>query len=130
MLSSGDEQTETELGGVEVDEVVVAFGPSAGDEVVMEPVHCSALGVGSDSGPDGHSATDVFVQVGLGAAPVGFEEAISAVPWNGYRFDAGADRVGQLGQRRSAAGDEVGDLGQVVASEPEPASPGGLFISF
>ena len=83
---------------------------------------CSASG--PTAGPDRYSATDVLVQVCLGPAPVGLEEAVSAVPRDEHRFHPGSDRVGQLGQRWPGP-DAVGsDLGQVVTSQPEPASQG------
>src|SRR5205085_7340803 len=72
-----------------------------------------------------YSATYMIVQVCLGPAPVGLEEAVSAVPRNEHRLDAGSDRVGLLGQRR-AADAEVSDLRQVVASKPEPTTPSGV----
>src|SRR5439155_17838698 len=56
-------------------------------------------------------------------APVGLEEAVGAVPRDGYRLDAGSsDRAGLL-EKRWPADEEVSDLGQVVASEPEPTKP-------
>ena len=58
-------------------------------------------------------------------APVGLEEAVSAVPWNEHRLHAGSDRAGLLGQQRPAY-QEVSDLRQVVASKPEPAAPSGV----
>jgi hypothetical protein len=61
----------------------------------------------------------MIVEVCLGPAPVGLEEAVSAVPRNEHRFHPGSDRAGHLGQRRRADA-KVSDLGQVVASQPEP----------
>jgi hypothetical protein len=73
-------------------------------------------------GPHRYSATEVIVQVCLGPAPVGLEEAVSAVPRNRHPLHAGSDRAGLLGQRRPADA-EVSDLRQVVASKPEPTTP-------
>ena len=95
------------------------------DEVITEAAHRPLLGVRPDPGPHRYSATDVFVQVRLGPAPVGLEEAVSAVPRDEHRLHAGSDRAGQLGQRRPAD-EEVSDLGQVVAGQPEPATPSGV----
>ena len=82
-------------------------------------MHCPLLGVRPDAGPDRYSATDVLVQVRLGPAPIGLEEAVSAVPRNEHRLQAEPDRAGLLGQRR-LADCAVSDLGQVVANQPEP----------
>ncbi len=83
---SAYEQAQTELRGVESDEVAVAFGPPAGDKVVAEAVYRALLGLRPDSGPHGYSATNIIVQVCLGPAPVGLEEAVGAVP----RMDTGS----------------------------------------
>src|SRR5580692_1004773 len=77
---SGDEQAKAELRGIESDEVAVAFGPPAAGQVSTEVAHRPLLGLRSDSGPHRYSATDLIVEVGLGPAPVGLEEAVSAVP--------------------------------------------------
>ena len=96
-LGLGDKQAKAKLCRVEIEEVAVAFGPPTGCEVITEAAHCPLLGVRPDAGPDRYSATDMFVQVCLGPAPVGLEEAVSAVPRNGHRLDPGSDRAGQLG---------------------------------
>src|SRR6266700_3227633 len=67
----------------------------------------------------------MIVQVCLGPAPVGLEEAVSAVPRNEQRLQAGSDLAGLLGKRRPPY-EEVSDLRQVVASKPEPATPSGV----
>src|SRR5450755_3881698 len=67
----------------------------------------------------------MIVQVCLGPAPVGLEEAVRAVPRNEHRLYPGSDRAGQLGQRRPPY-EEVSDLRQVVASKPEPTTPSGV----
>src|SRR5919198_6305933 len=86
----------------------------------MEAAHCPLLGVRPDSGPHRYSATDILVQVCLGPAPVGLEEAVSAVPRDEHWFYSGSDCAGQFGSEADAGG---GDLGQVVTSQPEPATP-------
>src|SRR5258705_691827 len=93
--------------------------PGLGSEVVPA---VAGSGIRPDSGPDRYSATHILVQVRLGPAPVGLEEAVSAVPRNEHRLHPGSDRGGLLGQRRTADA-EVSDLGQVVTSQPEPATP-------
>src|ERR1022692_238885 len=119
VAGSGDKQASAKLCRLEIDEVAVAFSPPTGCEVITEAVHCPLLGVRPDSGPDRYSAADMIVEVCLGSAPVGLEEAVSAVPRNEHRFHPGSDRAGHLGQRRPADA-KVSDLGQVVASQPEP----------
>ena len=69
--------------------------------------------------PHRHSATDVLVQVRLGPAPVGLEEAVDAVPRNEHRLHPGSDRAGQLGREA----DTGRPPREVVTSEPEPATP-------
>src|SRR5207249_8308881 len=96
------------------------FGPPTRCQVITKAAHCPLLGVRPDSGPHRYSATDVLVQVRLRPAPVGLEEAVSAVPRNEHRLHPGSDRAGQLGSEADAGGS---DLGQVVTSQPEPASP-------
>src|SRR5258708_2330240 len=96
MWGSSDKQASAKLCCVESDEVAVAFAPPAGCEVITEAAHCPLLGVRPDSGPDRYSATDILFQVCLGPAPVGLEEAVSAVPRNEHRFHPGSDRAGQL----------------------------------
>ena len=80
MAGSGDKQASAKLCHLEIDEVAVAFGPPTGCEVITEAVHCPLLGVRPDSGPHRYSATDMIVQVCLGPAPVGLEEAVGAIP--------------------------------------------------
>ena len=46
--------------------------------------------------PTPNSATNMIVQVCLGPAPVGLEEAVGAVPRNDHRLRAGSDRAGQF----------------------------------
>ena len=75
MAGSGDKQASAKLCLLEIDEVAVAFGPPAGGEVITEAAHCPLLGVRPDSGPYRYSAADMLVQVCLGPAPVGLEEA-------------------------------------------------------
>ena len=60
------------------------------------------LGVRPDSGPDRYSATDIRVEVCLGSAPVGLEEAVSAVPRDEHRFHPAFDCAGLFGKRRPA----------------------------
>src|ERR1022692_2143302 len=122
VAGSGDKQASAKLWRLEIDEVAVAFGPPTGCEVITETVHCPLLGVRPDSGPDRYSAADMLVEVCLGSAPVGLEEAVRAVPRNEHRFHPRSDRAGLLGQRRPADA-EGSDLGQVVTSQPEPATP-------
>src|SRR5438105_11076587 len=122
---SGDEQAKAKLCHLEIDEVAVTFGPPTGCEVITEAAHCPLLGVRPNPGPHRYSATYMIVQVCLGPAPVGLEEAVSAVPRNEHRLYPCSDRAGQLGKRRPAD-EEVGDLGQVVASKPEPTKPSGV----
>ena len=105
--------------------MTVAFGPPSRDKVIPEAAHCPLLGLRPDSDPRRYPPTHMIVQVCLGPAPVGLEEAVCAVPRNGHRLDAGSDRAGLLGQRRQADAD-VNCLGQVVASEPEPTTPSGV----
>jgi hypothetical protein len=124
-ISGGDKQAKAELGRLEIDEVAIAFGPPAGCEVITQAAHGALLGVRPDPGLYRYSATDPVVQVCLGPAPVGLEEAVRALPRNEHRLDPGSDRAGLLGQRRSAR-DEFSDLGQVVTSQPEPAKPSGV----
>src|SRR5262249_59129303 len=122
---SGYEQAKAKLRCIESDEVAVAFGPPARDKVIAEAAHCPLLGLWPDSGPHRYSATYMIVQVCFGPAPVGLEEAVSAVPRNEHRLHAGSDRAGLLGQRRPA-GEKVSDLRQIVASKPEPIAPSGV----
>src|SRR5436190_11822161 len=117
---SGDKQAKAKLCRVEIDEVAVAFGPPTRCEVITEAAHCPLLGVRPDAGPHRYSATDALVQVRLGPAPVGLEEAVSAIPRNEHRLHPGSDRAGQLGSEAGAGGN---DLRQVVTSQPEPATP-------
>src|SRR5215472_18869115 len=124
---SGDKQAKAKLRGVEIDDVAVAFGPPARCEVMTEAAHCPPLGLRPDFGPHRYSATDILVQVCLGPAPVGLEEAVSAVPRNEHRLGAGSDRAGLLGQRRQAD-EKVSDLRKVVASQPEPTMPSGATV--
>src|SRR6266705_5687063 len=125
VTGSGDKQAKAKLCRLEIDEVAVTFGPPTGCEVITEAAHCPLLGIRPDSGPHRYSATYMIVQVGLGPAPIGLEEAVRAVPWNEHRLHAGSDRAGLLGQRRPADA-EVSDLRQVVASKPEPTTPSGV----
>src|SRR5215471_15887610 len=67
----------------------------------------------------------MIVQVCLGSAPVGLEEAVSAVPRDEHRLHPGSDCAGQLSQRRPPC-DEVSDLRQVVTSKPETTTPSGV----
>ncbi len=97
---SGYEQAKAKLRCIESDEVAVAFGPPTRCEVITEAAHCPLLGLRPDSGPHRYSPTDMIVQVGLGPAPVGLEEAVRAVPQNEHRLHPGSDRAGHLGQRR------------------------------
>src|SRR5438445_7253424 len=122
---SGDKQAEAKLCRLEIDEVAVTFGPPTGCEVITEAAHCPLLGLPPDSGPHRYSATYTVVQVCLGPAPVGLEEAVGAVPRNEHRLYTGSDCAGQLGKRRPAD-EEVGGLRQVVASKPEPTKPSGV----
>src|SRR5437763_3504984 len=122
---SGYEKAKAKLRCIESDEVAVALGPPARDEVITEAAHCPLLGDRPDPRPHRYSTTNMIVQVRLGPAPVGLEEAVSAVPRNEHRLDAGSDRAGLLGQRRPADA-EVSDLRQVVASKPEPTTPSGV----
>src|SRR3984885_8625550 len=124
-LGSADEQAKAELSRLEIEEVAVTFGPPAGREVITEAAHGPLLGVRPDPGPPRYSAADVLVEVSLGAAPVGLEEAVRTVPRNEHRLRAGADRAGQPGQRRPPD-EEVSDLGRGVAGKPEPATPSGV----
>src|SRR6185503_12691299 len=78
-----------------------------------------------NSCPHGDAATDTFVQVCLGPAPVRLEEAVGAVPWDQHRLDPGSDLTGQRGDRRPAD-QELSDLGEVVASQPEAMEPAGI----
>ena len=93
-----------------------------GRDVVAEGAHRPPLDLGPDPVPDGHPATHLGVQVGLGPTPVGLEETVNAVPGNDHRLHPGVDRARLLGQRRPAD-EEAGHLGQVVAGEPEPVKP-------
>jgi hypothetical protein len=77
---SGYEQAKAKLRRLESDEVAVTFGPSTGCEVITEAAHCPLFGLRPNPGPHGYSATYMIVQVCLGPAPVGLEEAVSAVP--------------------------------------------------
>src|SRR5215467_3751951 len=122
---SGDKEAKAKLCRLEIEEVPVTSGPPTGCEVITEAVYRPLLGLRPDSGPHRYSATDILVQVRLGPAPVGLEEAVSAVPRNEHRLHPGSDRAGQLGQRRPPC-DEVSDLRQVVTSKPEPATPSGV----
>src|SRR6266508_1170071 len=119
-MCSGDKQAKAELCRLEIEEVAVASGPPTRCEVITEAAHCPLLGVRPDRGPHRYSATDILVQIGLGPAPVGLEESVSAVPWNEHRLHPGSDRAGQLGSEADAGGS---DLGEVVTSQPEPATP-------
>src|SRR5918994_1005819 len=93
--ASGDDQAKAKFGGVESQQVVVAFGPPAGCEVSAETAHRSVLGVWPDGGPHRDPSTDLLVQVCLWAAPVSLEEAVSAVPRDKHRLDSGSDRGGE-----------------------------------
>jgi hypothetical protein len=60
-------------------------------------------------------------------APVGLEQAVSAVPRDEHRFHPGFDRAGQPGQRgQDSAGSRDSELGQVVTSQPELARVTGV----
>src|ERR1700677_3523366 len=122
---SGDKQATVKLCRVETEDVAVSFGPPAGCEIITQAAHRPLLSVRPDFGPDRDPATDMIVQVGLGPAPVGFVEAVNAVPRDGHRFYPVSDRPGQLGQGRSA-GPEVIVLGQVVTIQPEPIGVSGV----
>src|SRR2546430_13744694 len=89
-------------------------------EVSTETAPSPLLGVRPDAGPDRYSATDVLLQVRLGPAPIGLEEAVSAVPRNEHRLHPGSDRAGQSGSEGDAGGS---DLGDVVTSQPAPPLP-------
>ncbi len=80
---------------------------------------------GADSRPHRCRSAYVIFQIGLRPAPVRFEQAVSAVPRDGYRFHAGADGVGHPGERGKRR-QHIGELGQVVAGEPEPVHPSGF----
>jgi hypothetical protein len=73
------------------------------------------LGVRPDSGPDRYAATDILVQVCLGPAPVGLEEAVSAVLRDEHRFHPGFDRPGLLGQRKAIVVIEVQEASDLVS---------------
>ncbi len=95
-------KAKAEVGRVETDEVTVAVGPPARGEVVAKAAHRPLLGFRPDFGPHRQSAADMLVQVRLGPAPEGLEEAVRAVPRDEHRHRAGSDRVGQFGQRGPA----------------------------
>ena len=100
-----------------------AHRPEARSSRRLRTARCSACG--PTLRPHRYRAAHVFVQVRLGPAPVGLEEAVSAVPRDEHRLRPGPDRAGQLGQR-GPAGEKAGELGQVVAGEPEPVTPAGV----
>ena len=97
------------------------------DKVVAEAAHRPLLGLRADPSPHRYPAAHPFIEVGLGLAPVGLEEAVGAVPGDGHRLHAGSDRGGLLGHR-GPADEEAGDLGQVVAAQPERMKPAGVRV--
>src|SRR5579875_1163276 len=122
---SGYEQAKAELRRVKIDDVAIAFGPPAGREIRTEDTHGPLLGVRPHPGPHRYSAPDMIVQIRLGPAPVGLEEAVRAVPRNEHRLHPGSGHTGHLGHRRPAD-EKASDLRQVVAGKPEPAKPPGV----
>src|SRR4051812_10969352 len=72
---SCDDQAKPYLGGVEIEQIVVAFSPPARGDVIAEIAYRSLLGIWPDSGPHRDPSTDFLVQIRLGSAPVGLAEA-------------------------------------------------------
>src|SRR5438128_2298325 len=101
---SDDKQAKAKLCRLEMEEVAVAFDPATRCEVITEATHCPLLGLRPDAGPHRCSATDVLFQVRLGPAPVGLEEAVSAIPRNEHRLHPGADPARQLRSEADAGG--------------------------
>src|SRR5579884_391606 len=124
-VGSGNKQTGAQLSLVDGKYGLVALGPATRGEVRGQGLDRPLFRAGSHPGPNRYPAPHPLVQVCLGSPPVGLEEAVNAVPWNGHRVDSRSDCTRLPGQRGPAS-DQVGDLGQIVAGEPEPATPGGL----
>jgi hypothetical protein len=99
---SGGEQAQAKFRGVQAEQAAIAVGPPARDQVIAQAAYRALLDLGADPGPARDSAADALVQVCRWPAPVGLENAVGAVPGDRHRLDAGADRVGQVGQRGSA----------------------------
>lgn len=117
---SGNEEAETKLCRLEIEEFTVALGPPTRCEVGTEAAHRPLLCVRPDVGPDRYATTDALIQVRLGPPPVGLEKAVSAVPRNEHRLDLRSDGASQLSSETDTGGP---DLGQVVASQPKLLMP-------
>src|SRR5690349_11414362 len=115
---SGDEEPAAEVDLVQVEQFGVALGPPARFEIGAQLAYYPLLDGAADLVPDRDRAPDPLVQVRLRPPPVGGEVAVAAVPGDGYRLQAGADRAGPFGQRRPA-GAQLRVLGHVVADQPE-----------
>src|ERR1700761_828391 len=90
-LAASYEQAQAKVRCVQGQKVAIALGPSPRSKIGPESAYRALLDLRPHSRPHGKSATHLIVQIRLGPAPVGFEEAVRAVPGNGDRLRPGSN---------------------------------------
>ena len=119
-LVRSNDQSQTSIEGVALEELAVPFVPGAGSDVGPQPIEALSEPGGVAERESRCGLLHCGVEIRLRPSPEGHEEAVGAVRGDGHRDNVRRlEGVDNFGESETSSSVELGDLGNVLLDEPQ-----------